>query len=112
MRKTSIILIALLAVLFAQCKKENIETDANTGTGSDVRKVKVRCEIPLNDGSKSDFTNILTNGKINWSNGRECVYLAVTGNNPQIIELEGYANDNPHNLEYCCPVIFFRKDKN
>lgn len=100
MRKTSIILIALLAVLFAQCKKENIETDANTGTGSDVRKVKVRCEIPLNDGSKSDFTNILTNGKINWSNGRECVYLAVTGNNPQIIELEGYANDNPHNLEF------------
>ncbi len=98
MKKTSIILIALLATLFTQCKKEKIDADASTNSGSE--KVKVRCEIPLNNGNRSDFINLMQDGRINWSDGRECIYLAITGDNPQIIELEGFADGNPATLEF------------
>ena len=82
-------MLALMMVLFTQCKKDNLDnTDSNTET--DVRKVKVRCEIPLGDnkGAKSDFTDLMTDGSIKWSTGTERIYLAVHHEtNPQIVEL-------------------------
>ena len=94
MKKTFTILMALMVLCFTQCKPTPEGGDDN------AQKVRVSCVIPMNDGSKSDFTNLMTNGKINWSNGRECVYLAIHGNNPQIIELVSYADGYPSKLEF------------
>ena len=66
MKKITTIMLALMMVLFTQCKKENInDTDTNT----DVKKVRIKCEIPMggDKGEKSDFTNLLTDGSIKWS---------------------------------------------
>ena len=92
MKKIFTILMALMVLCFTQCKPA-----PENGEGE---KVKIRCEIPISKGSRSDFTNLLTNGRVNWSNGRECVYLAVHGNNHQIIELESYADGNPAVLTF------------
>ena len=81
-----------MVLCFTQCKKP---VD-NTETGE---KVKVRCEIPIN-GGKSDFTNLMENGSVNWSDGRECVYLAIHGTDPQIIELEAWSDGNQPSLEF------------
>ena len=61
MKKITTIMLALMMVLFTQCKKENI-TDTNTNT--DVKKVRIKCEIPMggDKAEKSDFTNLLTDG--------------------------------------------------
>ena len=95
MKRIFAILMALVVLLFTQCKPTPDGGDEN-----ESRKVKVRCEIPINEGDKSDFTNLLAEGKVNWSNGRECVYLAVHGENPMIIELEGWSDGTPSNLEF------------
>ena len=95
MKRIFVILIALIVLGFTQCKPTPDSNEEN-----DVRKVKIRCEIPINDGGKSDFTNLLTAGRVNWSNGRECIYLAVHGENPKIIELEGWSDGTPSNLEF------------
>lgn len=92
MKKIFTILMALMVLCFTQCKPA-----PENGEGE---KVKIRCEIPISKGSRSDFTNLLTNGKVNWSNGRECVYLAVHGNNHQIIELESHAIGTPAVLTF------------
>lgn len=92
MKKIFTILMALMALCFTQCKP--------TPENGEGEKVKIRCEIPISKGSRSDFTNLLTNGRVNWSEGRECVYLAVHGNNPQIIELESNAVGNPAVLTF------------
>ena len=94
MKKIFTILMTLMVLCFTQCKPNPEGGDDN------APKVRVSCEIPMNDGSKSDFTNLMANGKINWSNGRECVYLAIHGNNPQIIELVSYADGYPSKLEF------------
>lgn len=75
-------MLALLTLLFAQCKKEKID---NNG-GTDVKKVKVRCQVPMGNGEKTDFNNLMTDGSIKWSTGTECIYLVVNGDNHQIIE--------------------------
>ena len=85
--------MALVVMFFAQCKPEPIDDD-------ETRKVRVTCEISLNDGGKSDFTNLMENGKVNWSDGRECIYLAIHGETPQIVELEGFSDGNPSKLEF------------
>lgn len=87
MKRITTILLALMTLLFTQCKKDNIDnTDTNTDT--ETRKVKVRCEIPLGDGTRSDFTNLMTDGSIKWSTGTERIYLAVHHEtNAQIVEL-------------------------
>ncbi len=87
MKRLTTLLLALVVVLFTQCKKDNLDnTDTNTDT--DVRKVKVRCEIPLGDGTRSDFTNLMTDGSIKWSTGTERIYLAVHHDTKaQIVEL-------------------------
>ena len=92
MKKITTIMLALMMVLFTQCKKENInDTDTNT----DVKKVRIKCEIPMggDKGEKSDFTNLLTDGSIKWSAGTERIYLAVNHETKaQIVEL---STDNP-----------------
>ena len=98
MKKIFTILMALMALCFTQCKPTPEGGDDNSGNVSG--KVKVRCEIPINNGTRSDFTNLIENGKINWSHGRECVYVAIHGANPQIIELESWAEGNPPVLEF------------
>lgn len=86
MKKITLITLALFTLLFSQCKKENIDNNNNI----DTKKVKVRCEIPMGNGDKSDFTDLMTDGSINWSIGTERIYLAVHHKNAskrQIIEL-------------------------
>lgn len=82
MRKIFTVLMLLMALMFTQCKPDN-------GNDGDVRKVKVTCEIPINnDGLRSDFGKLMTDGSIMWSVGTERVYLALTDpTNPQIVEL-------------------------
>ena len=94
MKKLFAILMALMVLGFTQCKPAPEGND-----GDDTRKVKVRCEIPMNN-TRSDFTNLLANGKVNWSHGRECVYLAVHGEKPQIIEMVSHAIGNPAVLTF------------
>ena len=95
MKKIYAILIALMVLGFTQCKPTpDPETnDENT------EKVTVRCEIPINNGNRSDFAG-LHNGTINWSNGTERVYLAIHGTNSQIIELTATAVGTPSSLVF------------
>ena len=100
MKKIFTVLMALMLLGLTQCKPTPEGGDDNSGNDADTGKVKVRCEIPINNGTRSDFTNLMENGKINWSHGRECVYVAIHGSNPQIIELESWAEGNPPVLEF------------
>ena len=86
--------MALMVLFFTQCKPTPDGGDENS------RKVKVSCTIPISEGDRSDFTNLMETGKVNWSEGYERVYLAVHGENPQIIELESWADGTPSNLEF------------
>ena len=94
MKKTITILMALMVLFFTQCKPMPEGGDENS------RKVKVNCTIPINNGDRSDFTNLMETGKVNWSEGYERVYLAVHGETPQIIELVSWAEGTPSNLEF------------
>ena len=85
MKKTFTILFALMVLCFTQCKPTPEGGDENG------RKVKVSCTIPINNGGKSDFTNLMEDGKINWSTGTERVYLAIPNEtSPQIVELTAF----------------------
>ena len=86
----------MIVLGLSQCKKP-VENNDNPQEGP---KVRVSCSIPINDGGKSDFTNLMETGKVNWSDGRECIYLAVHGDDSQIIELEGWSDGTPSNLEF------------
>ena len=94
MKKTFTILMALMALCFTQCKPTPEGGDENS------RKVKVSCTIPISEGDRSDFTNLMETGKVNWSEGQECVYVAIHGEQPTIIELEGFAYGNPSKLTF------------
>ena len=83
-----------MALCFTQCKPTPEGGDENS------RKVKVSCTIPINNGGRSDFTNLMETGKVNWSEGREYVYVAIHGEQPTIIELEGFAYGNPSKLTF------------
>ena len=95
MKRIFTILIALMAMTFTQCKPAPEGGEDNT-----TRKVKVSCSISMNKNSRSDFSQLMTEGNIRWSDGRECVYLAVHGETPQIIELEAWADGDPLRLEF------------
>lgn len=95
MKRIITILIALLVLGFTQCKPAPEGGDVNN-----TEKVRISCNIPINNSDRSDFANLMGNGTINWSNGRECIYLAIHGDKPQIVELEGYAENNPSMLEF------------
>ena len=78
-------MMALMMVFtLTQCKPDN----GNEENNQDGPKVKVSCTIPINNGGKSDFSNVMTDGSIKWSEGYERIYLAIPNeSNPQIIEL-------------------------
>ncbi|MBR5216535.1 MAG: hypothetical protein IKV80_09995 [Bacteroidales bacterium] len=97
MKKYFAIVIALMALSFTQCKPA---PTPEGNDGGETRKVKVTCEIPINN-TRSDFSNLLKDGKVYWSNGTEYVYLAVHGDTPQLIELkhEG-VEGNPNVLSF------------
>ena len=84
-----------MTLLFTQCKKDNLDN-----TDSDAKKVRVSCTVSLNDGGKSDFTNLMENGSVNWSEGNEFIYVAIPGETPKIIELEGSAYGTPSTLTF------------
>ena len=92
MKKITSLLMALMMVLtLSQCKPDN---------GDGGTKIKVRCNMPVNDEERSDFISLLGSSKINWSNGNECIYLAVHGDDPQIIELKGMSDGTLSNIEF------------
>lgn len=83
MKKLSLITLALLTLLFSQCKKEKIDS-----SGTDANNIKVRCELTMGNGAKTDFTDpLFSEGSIQWSTGYEYIYLVVNGTDSQIIEL-------------------------
>ena len=94
MKKTITILMALMVLFFTQCKPTPEGGDENS------RKVKVSCSIPMGKNNRSDFSELMTEGNVRWSDGKECVYLAIHGETPQIIELESWADGNPLSLEF------------
>ena len=97
MKKFTAIIMALVMVLgLTQCRPDK----GNEGDTQNGSKVKVSCVVPMNKGTRSDFTNILSDGRVNWSDGRECIYLAIHGEEPQIIELEGWSDGNPSKLKF------------
>ncbi|MBR5146396.1 MAG: hypothetical protein IKW54_02070 [Bacteroidales bacterium] len=97
MKKFTAIIMALVMVLgLTQCRPDN----GNEGDTQNGSKVKVSCVVPMNKGTRSDFTNILSDSRVNWSDGRECIYLAIHGEEPQIIELEGWSDGNPSKLKF------------
>ena len=74
-----------MIVTLSQCRKPDVETEDNEENTS---KVRISCTIPINKDSRTDFTNILENGTVNWSAGVESIYLAIHHEtNPQIVEL-------------------------
>ena len=78
MKKIFTVLMVLLALAFTQCKPDN----------GDGEKVRVRCNIPVGNGTRSDFCDLLSNDSIYWSTGMERVYLAIPNAvNPQLVEL-------------------------
>ena len=82
-----------MVLIFSSCEKDPVVT--NEG-----EKVRVSCTVSLNGGGKSDFTNLMDNGTVNWSDGNEFIYVAIPGATPKIIELEGWADGNPSKLEF------------
>ena len=93
MKKFTTLLLALMVLIFSSCKKDPVETHEG-------EKERVSCTVSLSDDGKSDFTNLMENGSVNWSEGRECIYVAIPGETPKIIELEGWADGNPSRLEF------------
>ncbi|MBE6343809.1 MAG: DUF1566 domain-containing protein [Lentimicrobiaceae bacterium] len=93
MKKLTTLLLALMLLAFASCKKDPIETN-------DDEKVRVSCTVSLSDDGKSDFTNLMTDASVNWSEGWERVYVAIHGATPTIIELKSWAEGNPSKLEF------------
>ena len=81
-------MMALMMVLtLTQCKPDK----GNEGDTQNGSKVKVSCVIPMNNGAKSEFTNLMTDGSIKWSAGTERIYLAIPNEtNPQIVELTAF----------------------
>lgn len=96
MKRITTILLAMTMIVLTQCKPEPVDENNN----SNEKKVKISCTIPLNNGGKSDFHNLMNGGVVNWSDGREYIYLMATGETPQIIRLESWADGNPSTLEF------------
>ena len=85
MKNISVIIIALIALAFTQCKP-------NGGDGGEVRNVNVRCVMPIGSGERSEFANMLEDGSIKWSTGTERLYLAIPNQSqPQLVELTAFS---------------------
>lgn len=100
MKKITMILMAFVMMTFTQCKPE----PDNTNTDTNTNKVRISCKIPINKGDRSDFTDLFEDGVINWSDGRECVYLAIPGDEPKVVELEGYCDGYKPEIEFIAYV--------
>ncbi len=86
MKKLFTVLMTLMVLGLTQCKPSPEGADNN-----DTRKVKIRCEVPINNNNnnRSDYTTLLEDGNIRWSSGTERVYVAIHHDaKPQIIELK------------------------
>ena len=94
------ILIAFVLVTFTQCKPEPEGNNNGSNNDDNINKVKISCTIPINKGNRSDFTGLFEDGVINWSDGRECVYLAIPGDDPKIVELEAYCDGYKPEIEF------------
>lgn len=97
MKKITLITLALFSLLLTQCKKEKIDSNSNSG---DVKMVQVKCEVPISNGSKTDFTNLFTDGTIKWSEGTEYLYFPVNGDNPYIASLSGSSEQASNTLTF------------
>lgn len=85
MRKLFTILISLIILTLVQCKPTPEDENDNA-------KVRISCEIPINNGGKSDFSNLMGNGTIYWSEGEEYVYLAIPHTSKaRLVELAGFS---------------------
>ena len=85
MKNISVIIIALIALAFTQCKP-------NEDDGGEVRNVNVRCVMPIGSGERSEFANMLEDGSIKWSTGTERLYLAIPNQSqPQLVELTAFS---------------------
>ena len=100
MKKITMILIAFVLVTFTQCKPEPEGNNNGSNNDDNINKVKISCTIPINKGNRSDFTGLFEDGVINWSDGRECVYLAIPGDDPKIVELEAYCDGYKPEIEF------------
>lgn len=77
----------MMVLNLTQCKKQTDDNNNNP----DESKVKVTCVVPMNNGGKSEFDNIMTDGSIKWSAGTERIYLAIPDEtSPQIVELTAF----------------------
>ena len=77
----------MMVLGLTQCKPDN----GNEGETQNGEKVKVTCVVPINNGGRSDFSNLMTDGSIKWSAGTERIYLAIPDEtNPQIVELTAF----------------------
>lgn len=103
MKKLTLFLIAFV-MAFTSCKPEPEGNENNGSNSGEANKVKVSCSIPINKGTRSDFTGLFEDGVINWSDGRECVYLAIPGDEPEIVELEGYCDGYKPEIEFIAYV--------
>lgn len=101
MKRIFTILMALMILGFTQCKPT---PDGGEENNYETNKVRISCSIPINKGSRSDFTDLFEEGVINWGDGRECVYLAIPGDVPKIIELEGYCDGYKPTVEFIAYV--------
>ena len=88
MKKLTAIMMALVMVLgLTQCRPDK----GNEGDTQNASKVKVSCVVPMNKGTRSEFDNLMTDGKIKWSAGTERIYLAIPDEtNPQIVEMTAF----------------------
>lgn len=88
MKKLTAIMMALVMVLgLTQCRPDK----GNEGDTQNGSKVKVSCVVPMNKGTRSEFDNLMTDGKIKWSAGIERIYLAIPDEtNPQIVEMTAF----------------------
>lgn len=104
MKKITMILMAFVMMFFTQCKPEPETDNTNTTTDTDSGKVRVSCTIPINKGDRSDFSGLFEDGVINWSDGREYVYLAIPGDEPKVVELKGYSDGYKPEIEFIAYV--------
>ena len=78
MKKIFTVLIALMLLAFTQCKPDNGNEGGANG------KIKVVCEVPINNKgvseTRSDFEKLTVDGSIMWSTGTERLYLAIPNN--------------------------------
>lgn len=104
MKRLALLVIAMMGLFFTSCKPDPEGNENNGNNGGEANKVKISCTIPINKDTRSDFTGLFEDGVINWGDGRECVYLAIPGDEPKVVELEGYCDGYKPEIEFIAYV--------